>query len=189
MNRREFGFNTIGFLTVLFLAGCQGASVTQPQLQALLAVIGKALGKIDPLLRKWNPKIASDIEAAYKALDDFAQKYKPGDDLKDVEALVNALVNNLQAIVPYLPPIGPLQPVDYIGLIQLIVATVEGILALLPIPAINPANISVSVKKEGKSIVVRVSSPTGLRTFTNPPQTGPLFALWWNSEAPQEMQI
>jgi hypothetical protein len=184
MNRRQFTLGTLISLTALFLTGCQGASITQPQLQALLAVIGKALAKLMPFLRTMNSKLAGDIEAAYKALDDFAQNYKPGDAIKDVEALVNALVDNLQAIVPYVPQVGP-----YIGLIQLIVATVEGLLALLPNASLTPANMNVDAKRDGKHVVVKIMTSQGWITITDPPSTGPAFTAAWDKLAPAEMQI
>ena len=184
MNRRQFTLGGLISLTVSLLVGCPTSPDLQQQLEDLLTQVGAALKNLDPLLEAWNPKIAVDIDAGFTLLESAVNGYQPGNSVASIENAVNALVTALQAIVQYIPQAGP-----YLAMVQLIVATVEGILALLPNSALNPANTNVDVRRVGKHVQVKIMTPQGWVSVTDPATTGKAFTTAWDELAPVGLKI
>ena len=184
MNRRQFAIGGIISLAAPFLAGCPTSPDLQQQLEGLLTQVGAALDKLMPILRSWNAKVANDIEDGFNLLVSAVNGYKPGNQVQSIEAAVNALVTALQAIVQYIPQAGP-----YLAMVQLVVATVEGILALvLPTTSMSPNSkfSPVSFRRVGKHVYIDIENA---QSVMDPPSTGPEFTTAWDKLAPAELKI
>lgn len=148
-NRREF--IKIGSLAGLaILAGCP---VTQSSLEALIAEIAAAWAKLSPYVTSTDPALAVKITAEIIAVQAAIQGWKPGMSITDIESVINILVSSMNLI----PVIAQYEP-----LVALIVATAEGILALLP-------NGTPNVMVNARGVA-----------FANPPRTARQFKKEWN---------
>jgi hypothetical protein len=189
MTRREFAhrsFATLvlaGSLPALFpLAGCP--TITQTQLASLIAEVGAGLAEILPYLTSVSAAAAQKIEASFQALETAVQNWKPGAVVSEIEQAVNVFVANMNLI----PVLAEYQP-----LVALIVATAEGLLALLiPAPAGGTTTTTfahaapgVAVDHVGGKIVVHYQG----QTVTNPPKTASAFRSAWNKQVKADSKL
>ena len=151
MRRREF-IKVSGLAGLAFLIGCP-SNVSQAALLALVNEIAVAWAKLSPFL-SLNPALVASITAEIAAIRAAIQAWSPGFSITDIEKVVNALVATM-ALIPVIAMYEPL--------VALIVATAEGILALL-VPGGAP---NVMVTARGK-------------IFGNPPHSAGQFKSAWN---------
>jgi hypothetical protein len=160
MNRRTFITRT-GAVAILalpslgLLSGCP-SNVTQTTLEALVTEMATAWAALAPYLKGVSASLVGAIAGGLSGLEAAVKAWTPGKAITDIETIVNAIVANLN-LIP-----GASQ---YEGLIVLLVATAEGILAILvPGPASN-------VMVTARGVMVG-----------NPPRTERQFHAGWNGE-------
>ena len=184
MNRRDFVRCMAALAALSALTGCPTAN--PDQIAALVAEIAKAIGKLLPYFSGVDAQWAKDIQAALTALETVAGKWQKGDPLAEIESVVNALVQLMGAF----PIAAPYQP-----LVTIIVATLEGILALVIPPAKGNARSyvlgtsKVDCRRVGRHVYVDITVDGHRQTVVDPPKTAAAFTAAWDKLAPAEMQI
>jgi hypothetical protein len=172
LTRRQFSlrsFATLALSSASFalLAGCPFGSVTQSQIVELIAEVGAGLQEILPYLKSVSASEAATIYAAFQTLETDVQNWKPGGAIAVIEQAVNAFVSAMN-LVPVLA--------EYQPLVALIVATVEGLIALIA-PGSTPPPPATGVTRNGR----RGITYKGV-TFPNPPTTASSFRSSWNKQ-------
>jgi len=151
MNLRKI----VAALLLLPILGCP----TQSTIAALTNVLGTASANIASL--EGNNTLAQTLRTDTAAAVAAVQAWKSGTPSDEAVLALNIVANDLNLI----PAVGP-----YVPLIDLAIATVESILALLPAPAATPRVVYVHKR------TITLHGPI--------PANAGQFSAEWNSLAP-----
>jgi hypothetical protein len=152
VNRRTFIQSAGTWAAFSLLPGLAGCPVAQTTLESLAVMLAKAWVALAPFLKNVDPALSAKIAAEIAAVEAALNGWAPGKPITDIENVVNALVVTMNLI----PVAAQFEP-----LVALIVATAEGILALVG----GGANVMVSARGA---------------TFANPPRTARQFKKAWH---------
>lgn len=176
-SRRRFLRNSALMIvgSPILLSMLEGCPVSQTQISDLLNEVGYGLEKILPYFSSVSAAAAAKVEAAFQTFATDVRNFQPGQAISLIEQAANDFVGAMSLI----PVLAAYQP-----LVALIVATVEGIIAVLnPAPAggnvvtMNTHGAPVAVTRTAKGHVV--VSYQGL-SITDPPKSAAAFKKAWN---------
>jgi hypothetical protein len=145
-------------LTVLPLSGCD----TQATLAELVQTLGSADGQVANL--QGNVQLAAQINTDTTAAVNAITNWKNGTPAQDVIEALNIVEDDLNLI-----PAAS----QYAGLIDIAIATVQTLLALLPAPAPTVA--------VAQARTAHASVPHRTVNVANPPKTAKQFKKRWNA--------